>query len=149
MTRFQRPIHTALLLAFLLSSTGASPDCETSSTSDVDLQNTYWKLVTLGDEPVTVEPGHREPHFVLALDKLQVRGHGGCNRFSGRYRIDGDRLHFASITSSHLECREGSVQEGRFFQVMRATERFEIRGEGLELFGPEGSLARFRAVYFE
>lgn len=149
MTRFQQPIHTALLLAFMVLISEVSSASERLSTPDVDLQNTYWKLVTLGDEPVTVEPGHREPHFVLTLDEPQMRGHGGCNRFSGRYRIDGDRLHFASITRSHLECREGSVQERRFLRVMRTTERFEIRGDQLELFGLEGSLARFRAVYFE
>ena len=116
---------------------------------DVDLQNTYWKLVVLGNEPVAVEPTRREPHLVLNLAEQKMRGHGGCNHFVGTYDFDGDRLQLRPIAASRIDCAGSMEQEQRFLQVLHATERFGISGEELELFGPEGSLAHFRAVFLQ
>ena len=46
------------------------------------LENTYWKLIQLGDKPVTVASKQKEPYFVLNSETQRVSGLGGCNRLT-------------------------------------------------------------------
>ena len=47
--------------------------------------------------------GERTPY--LRFDAGRVAGLGGCNRFGGRYDIDGDRLSFSPLMSTRMACR--------------------------------------------
>ncbi|HRE19125.1 MAG TPA: META domain-containing protein, partial [Rhodocyclaceae bacterium] len=78
------------------------------------LRGTYWKLVRLGDSPVTAAAKQREAHLILANDVLRVSGSAGCNRVTGTFELDGDRLRFSQIAGTMMACPEGMEQEKRF-----------------------------------
>jgi len=64
------------------------------------LENTYWKLTHLGDAPVTTPERQREAHFILHPADKRVCGSGGCNRFTGSYELEGDRLTFGRMAGA-------------------------------------------------
>ena len=118
--------------------------------SPARLENNYWKLVHLGNEPVTVADGRREPHMRLAPEGMRAQGFGGCNRFFGGYELDGQKLRFNKMGMTRMACLDGMDQEQAFLKALEATVGWSIRGEHLELYGAGGALlARFEAKALE
>lgn len=111
---------------------------------DAPLENTYWKVMSIGDDTVTVAEGQREPHFVLRPSSQQVGGYAGCNTILGKYELKGDELSFPGVASTMMACPQGMDTEKKFLDVMRAVSRWRIAGERLELVDSAGRvLARF------
>ena len=86
---------------------------------DSPLRGTYWKLVRLGETPVQVAENQREPHLVFARDELRVSGSGGCNRVTGGFELDGEKLKLGPMAGTMMACPAGMEQEQRFLQVAR------------------------------
>lgn len=115
--------------------------------ADSPLRNTYWKLVRLGDAPVQVADRQREPCVVFAASEARLSGHGGCNRVTGRFEVDGDRLKIGPMAATRMACPDGMEQEQRFLQAVQTVATYRIRGSHLEMMDASGEvLARFEAV---
>ena len=111
------------------------------------LRGTYWKLVRLGDMPVHVAENQREPHLILANFEPRVSGSGGCNRVTGSFDLDGDKLHLRSMAGTRMACVAGMEQEQRFLQTIEMVDRYRIKSSHLELLDAGGVvIARFEAV---
>src|SRR6267142_2811231 len=76
---------------------------------------TYWKLTYLGDQPIPVVRWAHEPHVILHPDTRRASGAGGCNRFTGSYEVNGDRLAFGETAATMMACLEGMETEKEFF----------------------------------
>lgn len=114
--------------------------------ADSPLRGTTWKLVHLDDLPVRAAEGQREAHLVLASEALRVSGSGGCNRITGSFELDGDRLRFGRMASTRMACPDGMEQEQRFLASLEKVERYRILGNHLEVLDAAGAvLARFEA----
>ena len=112
--------------------------------SSVPLENTYWKLVRLGGKSITVAPKQREPYFVLDSKTKRIAGFGGCNRFTGAYQRNGDRLILAKMAMTFMACPEEMETERDFVAVLEQTKSWKILDDRFELFDSGGSfLARF------
>jgi copper homeostasis protein (lipoprotein) len=111
------------------------------------LRNTYWKLVRLGDGPVQVADRQREPHLIFNASEARLSGHGGCNRVTGSFEVDGDRLKIGPMAATRMACPDGMEQEQRFLQAVQKVATYRIRGSHLEMMDASGAvLARFEAV---
>lgn len=112
------------------------------------LRGTYWKLVRLGDRPAEAAAAkEREPRLVFATDTLRVTGSGGCNRVSGPFEVEGERLRFGGMVATRMMCSTGMEQEQRFLDALRAVTRYRVGGRELELLDASGEVrARFEAV---
>lgn len=118
-----------------------------SRVAETPLRGTYWKLVRLGDDPVHPAKRQREAHLVLDSHEPRVSGSGGCNRLSGRFELDGDRLRFGRMASTRIACPGGMEQERRFLATLEKVERCRIRGDHLDVLDASGfAMARFEAV---
>ena len=114
------------------------------------LTNTYWKAMSLRGAPVVVGEGQSEPHFILQLAQERVVGSGGCNRLTGSYAIDGDKLTFARGAATMMMCARGVEQERVLLDVLGATARWRIDGERLELFDASGAvIGLFESRYLQ
>lgn len=110
------------------------------------LENTCWKLISLGGKPAKLGAGGREVSMTLVEERRRVQGFSGCNRFTGGYELDGKRLAFKQMAGTRKACVEGMEQEGAFLKALASTASWEIRGEHLELFEAGGlSLLRFES----
>jgi len=113
--------------------------------SSVPLENTYWKLTHLGGKAVTVT-AKREPYFVLENKTKRIAGFGGCNRFTGIYQKNGDRLTFGKMAMTFMACPEEMETERDFIGVLERVRSWKSLGNHLELIDGSGTLlARLEA----
>jgi len=111
-----------------------------------ELENTYWKLTRLGDEPVVVEPDQSEPHLVLRSGDGRVAGSDGCNRVMGSYTIDGTSIDIGEMATTMMACPDGMETGAMFTEALGAAERFRLHAHHLELVDRDGAtVARFEA----
>ena len=146
--------RTALVLSSLAMlaacSQGAAPGTGQSSASTASLENTYWKLMTVGGAPVTVAEGQREPYLVLQAPDKRVAGYGGCNRFSGSYSTGTEALTFGPIAATKMACLQGGEVEPPFFEALGKAATWKIAGERLDLFDAAGHpVAAFESRYMQ
>jgi len=112
----------------------------------VELENTYWKLTRIGDEPVYLGTQQREPHMVLRSNDSTVSGFSGCNRLQGAYALDGRSIEFSQMASTMMACTEGAATERAFISALGRARSWRLIGEHLDLYDGDGSLvARFEA----
>jgi putative lipoprotein len=112
------------------------------------LENTYWKLVRLAERPVTAPERQREAHLILHPADGRVSGSGGCNRLTGSYELEGERLTFGRMAGTMMACRDGMDTERAFLDALSRVRRARVLGQQLQLFDSEDkSVARFEAVY--
>lgn len=84
---------------------------------------------------------------MLANDTLCVAGSGGCNRLSGGFELDGDRLRFGRMAATRMKCPDGMEQERRFLKALEQVLGYPIRDSHLELLDANGAVTlRFEAV---
>jgi copper homeostasis protein (lipoprotein) len=114
--------------------------------TSVPLENTNWKLTRLGSKSITVTTKQREPYFVLDNKTKRIAGFGGCNRFTGTYQQNGDRVAFGKMAMTFMACPEEMETERDFVGVLEQARSWKILGDHLELFDAGGGfLARFQA----
>jgi putative lipoprotein len=120
----------------------------TAQPNEEPLENTYWKLTHLGDVPVTVAERQREAHFILHPSDKRVSGSGGCNRITGGYELQGDRLTFKQMAGTMMACADGMDTERAFLGALTKVMLARVKQQQLELLDASGSvLARFQAVH--
>lgn len=108
------------------------------------LEDSYWKLIELGGEPVDVAEGSREPHLVFHGEQGRLAGFSGCNRLAGEYRREGDGLSIGTVASTRMACVPGNDLEPRFLAMLEHVAGYRVRADWLELLDAEGEvLARF------
>ncbi len=91
-----------------------------------------WTLVEVEGERVNVA----EPFIEFDPASRRYTGSDGCNRFSGRYEIQGTRLRFAPPTRTKRACLDEPVRqlENRFNRLLLQVNRFEMLGDRLVLY---------------
>lgn len=115
-----------------------------------ELENTYWKLTRLGDEPVYLGTQQREPHMVLHSNDSVVKGFSGCNRLTGTFALDGRAIEFQDMASTKMACAEGAATERAFISSLGIAKSWRVIGEHLDLYDGDGNLvARFEARHLE
>jgi copper homeostasis protein (lipoprotein) len=67
---------------------------------DSPLRGTYWKLVRLSETPVRVAEKQHEPHLIFANYEPRISGSGGCNRLTGSFELDGDKLRLGRMAAA-------------------------------------------------
>lgn len=131
MTRWLSCFFTVALLA------GCAAD--EAKQDKASLENTYWKLVRVGDGPVGSGPGQREPHLILRRQDHRVSGFTGCNQMAGGYSLDGQTLSFTQMISTKMACLGGGMDtEAKFTAALQQVHGWSIAGDKLTLSDAAG-----------
>jgi copper homeostasis protein (lipoprotein) len=113
------------------------------------LEGTYWRLTRLGEQPVIVAAGQREPHLRLQPEGLAVVGFSGCNRFTGSYTVAGNTLQLGALATTRMACLPQDFPEPEFLRALETAAYWRVLGQHLELFDAnQQRLARFEARFF-
>lgn len=136
-----------LILVLLASVAGCHPAAESEGDSGkrgiVTAGDGHWRLVSIGGEPVEVPGGEEMAPRLTISPGGDLSGFGGCNKFSGRYELDGDRLSIGPIASTKMACPRIGDLERQFFAAISDTAGYRIEGEALALLDEDGrELAR-------
>ena len=135
-------IGRSMLAAAAMALTAAPALAQPATAS---LENTYWKLTELGGTSIAVM--RQEPHFILHPDTRRVSGAGGCNRFIGSYRLDGEWLTFGQTAGTMMACGDEMQTEQAFFTALRQVRKASVSGRELTLLDEaDRPIARFEAV---
>ncbi|MBL8588588.1 MAG: META domain-containing protein [Methylobacteriaceae bacterium] len=103
-----------------------------------------WRLVELDGAPLGGSGG-RTPTLRFG-PQGRLTGDGGCNRFSGAWRVAGDRLTIGPLAATMMACPAGMELERRFFDALARVAGQRREPGGLMLLDAAGvALARFVA----
>lgn len=132
----------------IVATDSSSTPTATDTTMGTPIEGTYWKLIELNGQSVTMsENQSREQHMILQASDSTVKGHGGCNGFGGNYELKpGDRIKFSKIVSTMMAC-DNTEMENRFFKVLETADNYNLVNDTLVLNKARmAPLARFKAV---
>ena len=135
------------------------PNSYATARAAVAFTQTHWRLMSVGEEAVSsvsapekgVAPAFIQFHpsrsgLPPGTAQGEFSGSGGCNRFLGRYEVEGARLRLALDTTSIRLCLEGGKDEPAFLSALQQTSGFMQRGRELVMRDQEGKpFLRFRA----
>jgi heat shock protein HslJ len=105
-----------------------------------DLPGSQWTVTSIGGKTTEAEG---TPTIEFGADG-KVAGTTGCNRYSGRVEVDGDKITFDSIVSTLIGC-DGALgtQEQAFTGALGDTTNWTITASGdLRLTGGGDILAK-------
>ena len=69
-----------------------------------------------------------------------MSGSGGCNRITGGYESNGDKLTFGQMASTMMACASGMETEQNFLKALGEVKRWKIAGHELELMDGAGKV---------
>jgi uncharacterized lipoprotein NlpE involved in copper resistance/heat shock protein HslJ len=112
-----------------------------------EIEDTYLKLTRLGDHPVPVLEGQREPHIVLHSESGRLAGTGGCDQFSGSYEIEGTSIRFGMMATTKMACLESKDVDEALLASLETATSFRKTAHHLEFLDADGTVvARFEAT---
>ena len=130
----------ALLGACSAEVTGTANNREpTSAARSSQLQNTYWKLMTLNNVSVESPQGTRELHLKLNSEDLRVQGFSGCNSFMGAYELEGPKITFSRVAGTMMACAGDMSIERRILEMLGSVRTWQISGKTLRLMDQAGT----------
>ena len=110
------------------------------------LEGTEWRLVDIGGQPSPAgADSMRHPGFTLLAEGRKVQGSAGCNRMTGTYQLDGQKLKFGPLATTRMAC-PAMQTETAFLKALEATTRYEVSGSSLTLYGADTAVARLEAA---
>ncbi len=110
------------------------------------LENTDWKLMQLGEAPITADSLQREADFSLNPETHRVSGSDECNRLLGRYELNGRQLKFGQMAGTRMACPKGMNGGTSLMKALGQVTTWKIRGQILNLLDDDGKIvARFAA----
>jgi heat shock protein HslJ len=143
----QRLLMAALLVCCLPLGCAQLPTVSSSSATKVSLENTYWRLQSLGGTTIAAGERLRESHFVLQSRDQRVSGSTGCNRMMGAYTLKDESLRFGNMATTRMACIPGVAHESGFLNALQAVRGWRIEGSRLSLLDQQGqTLAVLEAV---
>lgn len=123
--------------------------CAPQALGTASLLETYWRPVEIEGEPVALQAGTREPHFVLSREGSRMRGYTGCNSLAGGFEQDAEGFRFKSMVATLMACLPAANDlHARFVAALTATASIRLAGDTLELRDREGKVRmRLEARY--
>ncbi len=96
-----------------------------------DVIGTEWLLEDLGGSGVI-----DNVRATLAFPALgKAAGHGSCNRFFASVELNGERVSFGKMASTHMQCADAvSDQEQRYLTALQAADRISFDGTFLFVY---------------
>jgi heat shock protein HslJ len=123
-----------------------APEAPAPAAPAAALEGTEWRLADIGGQPSPAgADSTRQPGFTLLADGRKVQGSAGCNRMTGTYQLDGQKLKFGPLATTRMAC-PAMETETAFLKALQATTRYEVRGSSLTLYGADTAVARLETA---
>ena len=106
----------------------------TSTAGAAELAGSEWRPVRLGASDVASDT----KAFVQFRSGGELAGQGGCNRFFGRYKIEGETIEIGPIGATRMACPEPVMaQEASLLAAFEAARTWARDRTSLVLFDAE------------
>lgn len=115
--------------------------CAGPGPGEPELEGTAWVMTSYRDASGETTPGLSGTRVDALFADGTLAGHGGCNRYTGEYRLGGDGLAIGELAATRTTCEPPVVeQEEAYFADLRATTAFLIGDGRLELLDQSGEV---------
>ena len=105
-----------------------------SSAGAAELAGSEWRPVRIGAADLAADT----KAFVQFRSGGELAGQGGCNRFFGRYKIDGETIEIGPIGATRMACPEPVMaEEAGLLAALEAAKTFARDRASLVLFDAE------------
>lgn len=125
-------VFSSAMLCVSLAACGAAtqpsaPIANKASKTQTPQLEADWHLERLADKAGNLEGLPPNSAISLDLEQGKVSGSGGCNRYFGNYRLQGEQIRIESIGSTMMACDERIMElEQHFFERLTQTVSFRI-----------------------
>ena len=100
------------------------------------LAGSEWQPTRLGTSAVPAKP----ESYVQFRVQGRLAGLGGCNRFMGSYKLDGDKIAIGPLASTQMACPDPAMkQERAFVSALQDAKTFKREKGTMILFGANGT----------
>jgi copper homeostasis protein (lipoprotein) len=112
----------------------------TFADAPLPLESTSWRLSSLAGQPLSSADATHAPTLMFDAAEKRVSGSGGCNRITGSYNVNGDKLDFGPIASTKMACPQPIMDtESAFLRQLSAVNSYKIDGGSLTLYSADGT----------
>jgi len=107
------------------------------------LESTSWRLVSLpGQTPAAIAALAQAP--TARFESGRVTGFAGCNRLTGSYTLQGNRLTIGGVAGTMMACPEPAMSiERALHAALTGTLSYAIAGDRLSLTAGSGAVLLF------
>ena len=113
--------------------------------SNENLTEKKWKMFEINGvelSAINMQPSI-DAFITFSIEGNRVSGNGGCNIFSGTYKLGtGAELHFSEMVSTRKMCFDITV-ENQLNRIFQLVDNYSLQGNILSLKQEETVLARF------
>lgn len=119
---------------------GPIPPLVLEPVGDAPMRGLTWLRAPAAGVPVPPGAPRQEQQFRLDPLTRELSGSGDCNRFIGRFALDGDNLRLEPAGGTQLECEpEVKADEAQFLADLLKVRRWRLDGKGrLQLLDQNG-----------
>jgi heat shock protein HslJ len=104
-----------------------------------EIQDIVWTLEQYGKpDQLSAALGESAPTIFFQKDG-HFTGSSGCNRFNGKYTVDGQTILFESLAATKKLCATPDgmlVQEQTMFNIFQQTGQYDLVDQRLSIFSP-------------
>jgi len=122
-------------LAVVLAMTGA---IQAQTSQQVFPLEGTWYATELAGKPTPKPDPNRETYLQFESGG-RISGSDGCNRLTGTYQLDGERVAFGQMASTQMLCLNSSGTEDPFRDALKNATRLTVTRERMELFDATGT----------
>ncbi len=133
----QAIVAGAIVLTLLGTHSMAQSDSDPAQTPDAAvLENTKWSAIGIDGAVLNAK---KSPELAFEADGA-FGGSGGCNRFTGRAQMSGDRIEFPeNIAATLMACPpEAEQTERQFFDALQQVATYAVAGDSLVMLDQNG-----------
>ncbi|MDQ7960682.1 META domain-containing protein [Flavobacterium lindanitolerans] len=109
-------------------------EVQPAAAATIDLFDKEWKLEELNGKAIKLDTTFKkEPLMVFQKGTGKLTGNGGCNNFSGSYKLkDTDGIELSEGGATMMACPNLGI-EGEFFKVFKQVKSYRIENNSLML----------------
>ena len=114
------------------------PKAETES--PIDLDGTYWTLVSYIDDQGNTVSVLPDAGIDAEFTAGQTVGTAGCNRYFTDYQVDDDSLTLGPVGATRMACGETiDNQEMQYLTALGSAAAYDVKGDQLQIVDAEGA----------
>ena len=92
-----------------------------------------WSLQTLTGKDAFLGANNKPLTIEFLDEKLNYRGFGGCNNYSGRYALEDNKIEFGPAMATRKFCEKSMKQETAYFKALSEAATFKIEANTLTI----------------
>ena len=122
--------HFIWILLIVFACSGAE---NAEPLADASFAGTYWKVVSIAEEPITHPSNNRLIYIVFYEEDNRISGYAGCNNVIGNYVLnDPDRISMLAASTKML-CEDFMDVEQKFLTVLTEADYYKVEGNKLSI----------------